>query len=314
MNHISRLVQCPLVGPHEGIDMGDRISGLWAAMATPLDADGHVDHAALARHGLWLLRSGCDGLVPFGTTGEGTSFSARERLAATEALLREGVRADCIALGTGCPAIPDTVSLTREAMALGLTHALILPPYFYRDAPEAGLEDAFDAIVHDVGSDRLRITLYHIPQASGVAVAPAMLARLRTRFGRIIAGVKDSTGDFESFQAFRTAAPDVGALVGAEIHIARALAVGGTGTICGMANLVPGLVRSMFAIPSSEERMREACDLFTGPFIPLLKSVLAAQTADAAWRAVRPPLRAADPGRGARIAASLAQLQERQAA
>jgi 4-hydroxy-tetrahydrodipicolinate synthase len=294
--------------------MADRIAGLWVAMATPLDADGRVDHASLARHGLWLLRQGCDGLVPFGTTGEGPSFSAAERLAATEALLREGVRPDRIALGTGCPAIPDTIALTREAMALGLTHALILPPYFFRDAPDAGLEDAFDAIVHGVGSDRLRATLYHIPQVSGVAIPPAVLGRLRARFGAIIAGVKDSTGDFASFQAFRAAAPEVGALVGAEVDIARALAAGGLGTICGMANIAPALVRGMFASAESEGAMRAACALIDGPFIPCLKAALAAQTGDAAWRSVRAPLRAADPGLGARIAAGLARLRERQPA
>ena len=117
--------------------------GLWVAMATPLDAEGHVDHTLLARHGLWLLEQGCDGLVPFGTTGEGPSFSGAERIAAAEALLRAGVPAARIGLGTGCPAIPDTVAMTREALSLGMTHALILPPYFFRDADDQGIEDAF---------------------------------------------------------------------------------------------------------------------------------------------------------------------------
>ncbi|MCW3474278.1 dihydrodipicolinate synthase family protein [Limobrevibacterium gyesilva] len=295
--------------------MSDVIRGLWAAMATPLDAEGHIDHAALARHGLALLDQGCDGLVPFGTTGEGPSFSAAERLAATEALLKAGVQADRIALGTGCPAIPDTVALSRQAMALGLTHMLILPPYFFRDAPDEGMEDAFAAIVDGVGSDRLRATLYHIPQVSGVSVPAAVLGRLRKRFGAVIAGVKDSTGDFDSFLAFRREAPDCGALVGAEVHINRALAAGGTGTICGMANLVPDLVRAMFTDPAAEANMKAACDLITGGhFLPLVKAAIAAATGDAAWRTVRPPLRAADPARGARIAAGLAALQARRAA
>lgn len=295
--------------------MSDVITGLWVAMATPLDATGAVDHAALAKHGRWLLDQGCDGLVPFGTTGEGTSFSAAERLGATEALLRAGVPTGQIALGTGCPAIPDTVSLTREAMALGLTHALILPPYFYRDAPEEGLEDAFAAIIDGVGSDRLRLCAYHIPQISGVPVPAAALARLRTRYGRIVAGVKDSTGDFASFMAFRQAAPDVGALVGAEPLIARALAEGGVGTICGMANLVPKLVRDMFTNPDAAPRMQAACDTLTGGhFLSNLKAALASTTGDATWRAVRPPLRAANPTRGAAIANTLATLMARQPA
>jgi 4-hydroxy-tetrahydrodipicolinate synthase len=295
--------------------MSDVITGLWVAMATPLDAAGAVDHAALAKHGKWLLEQGCDGLVPFGTTGEGTSFSGAERLAATEALLRAGVPTTQIALGTGCPAIPDTVAMTRESMALGLTHALVLPPYFYRDAPEEGLEDAFAAIIDGVGSDRLRLCAYHIPQVSGVSVPPAALGRLRARYGKVMAGVKDSSGDYNSFLAFRRAAPEIGSLVGAETLIARAAADGGVGTICGMANLVPALVREMFQGPDATARMQAACDTLSGGhFLSGLKAGLAAMTGDAAWRAVRAPLRAADPNRGARIAAALAGLTARQPA
>jgi 4-hydroxy-tetrahydrodipicolinate synthase len=192
---------------------------------------------------------------------------------------------------------------------------LILPPYFFRGAPAAGLEDAFSAIVEGVASERLRATLYHIPQVSGVAVPAGVLGSLRQRYGRVIAGVKDSSGDFEAFRAFRKAAPDCGCLVGAEVLIARALAEGGTGTICGMANLVPHLVRAMFAGPGGEPAMAAACAQINDPdFLALLKAALAARTGDAAWRAVRPPLRAADPARGARIATALAALQAPRAA
>ena len=295
--------------------MHDVIRGLWVAVATPLDAAGAVDREALVRHCQALLTAGCDGLALFGTTGEGPSFATPERLGALEAVLQSGIPAPRLALGTGCPSVQETVMLTRGALWLGLTHALILPPYFFRDATPQGIEDAFAAIIEGVGSDRLRATLYHIPQVSGVPVPPAVLARLRARFGRLVAGVKDSTGDFPTFRAFRQAAPDCGCLVGAEVEIARALAYGGTGTICGMANLVPGLVRAMFATPAAEPAMRQAVALLAGhPFIPALKSALAAQTADGAWRAVRPPLCPAPPELGARIAAALTTLEASRAA
>ena len=288
--------------------------GLWVAMATPLDAEGHVDHTLLARHGLWLLEQGCDGLVPFGTTGEGPSFSGAERIAAAEALLRAGVPAARIGLGTGCPAIPDTVAMTREALSLGMTYALILPPYFFRDADDQGIEDAFSAVIDGVGSDRLRATLYHIPQVSGVPVPAAVFGRLRKRYGELVAGVKDSTGEFAQFRAFRAAAPDAATLVGAEFDIARALAEGGAGSICAMVNIVPRLVRAMFDGPAGEPAMRAAIALMTGPFQATLKSVLAAQTGDAAWRTMRAPLRAVEPGVGTRIAASLAAIGKVKAA
>ncbi|MDR3537018.1 MAG: dihydrodipicolinate synthase family protein [Acetobacteraceae bacterium] len=272
--------------------MIDAISGLWAAVTTPSDGAGTIDHAALVRHGQWLLEHGCDGLVLFGSCGEGPSFSIRRRLAAAEAVLRAGIPAARLALGTGCPAIEDTVTLTRGALALGVTHALILPPYYFAGVSAAGIEDAFAAVLDGVADDRLSACLYHIPQVCGVGVPPEVLGNLRRRYGATVSGVKDSSGDFESFLAFRRAAPDVAAVVGAEVLIAKALAAGGAGSICGMVNLVPGLVRRMFTDAAPEADMAAACAQIDG--IPMLKAVQAALTGEPMWRTMRPPLLAAD--------------------
>jgi 4-hydroxy-tetrahydrodipicolinate synthase len=288
--------------------MSTPIAGLWVATATPIDAAGAVDHPALARHAKRLLDQGCDGLVLFGTTGEGPSFSPAERLATAEALLRAGIGTNQLALSTGCPAYTETVALTRSALALGLDRALILPPYFFRDATEEGLADAFSAVLDGVADPRLRATLYHIPQTSGVRVPAAILPVLRARFGEIVAGVKDSTGDFAEFLAFRAAAPELAILVGNEVDIPRALAQGGAGTICGMANIVPGLVRRLFHDANAASAMRGAIALMAPPFLPSLKSVLAAETGEDGWRMPRPPLRAAEAAVGQRIAEALAKL------
>ena len=292
--------------------MQDVISGLWVAVATPLDAAGVVDHDALVKHCQWLLANDCDGLALFGTTGEGPSFGSSERLAAAEAVLQAGIPAARISLGTGTSAIPETVALTRGALALGLMHTLIVPPFYFRDVSEQGIEDAFAAIIDGVGSDRLRATLYHIPQVSGIAIPAAVLGRLRARYGKLVAGVKDSTvtGDLKNFKEFRQAAPECGCVVGLEVDIWRALALGGTGSINGMSNVVPKLVRAMFRKAEAEVDMRNAANLLAGlPFAPAVKSAMAARTGDAAWRAVRPPLRPIDPAVGSRIAASLAEIE-----
>jgi 4-hydroxy-tetrahydrodipicolinate synthase len=267
-----------------------------------------VDHAALVRHAKGLTDAGCEGFVPFGTTGEGTSFSAGERLAAVEAMLGAGIPADRIALGTGCPAITDTIALTKSALALGLHHVLILPPYYYRDVDAQGIEDAFAAIIDGVADSRLRATLYHIPQTSGVPVPPEVAGRLRQRFGKLVAGVKDSTGVFENFRAFRAAAPELAIVVGNEADIGRALAEGGAGTICGMVNVVPHLVRAMFTDADALGPMQAALALMQAPFVPTMKSILAAQTGNAGWLRVRAPLREADAAGGQRIAAAMAGI------
>lgn len=284
-----------------------KISGLWAASATPIGADGAIDLPVLAAHARRLIMRGCDGLVLFGTSGEGPSFSIAERLDATEAVLRSGIPADKLALGTGCPAVVDTISMTKAMLALGISRAMILPPFYFAGAPDDGIEDAFTAIIEGVRDERLSACLYHIPQVSGVGVPAAVLGRLRQRFGATVAGVKDSTGDFDSFLAFRREAPDAAVLVGAEVLIGRALAQGGAGTICGMANLVPGLVRRMFDIPDAAAHMREAVGLIDG--IPMMKAVLAAMAGEPIWSRVRPPLRAADEAAARHAAVVLDRLE-----
>ena len=288
--------------------MTDTIHGLWVALATPLDAAGSIDQRTLTRHAQWVLDQGCDGIVLFGTTGEGPSFTATERLHAAESLLGVGIDATRIGLATGYPAIGDTVALTSDALGLELRHALLLPPYFYREVSAQGIEDAFAAVLDGVADSRLRATLYHIPQVSGVAVPPEVVARLRARYGQVLAGVKDSSGDFAHFQAFRAAAPEVAVAIGNEADIGRARAQGGVGTICGLGNLVPRMVRAMFTHPDAAGPMHAACAAMVGPFVPALKAAMAALTDEPGWARVRPPLRQAEDVTGHRIAATLRGL------
>ncbi|HKW82965.1 MAG TPA: dihydrodipicolinate synthase family protein, partial [Burkholderiaceae bacterium] len=65
--------------------------GIWPAMLTPLDAALDIDIAAFARHARNLLEAGCAGVTPFGTTGEGPSFTLAERRAAIDGLMAGGV-------------------------------------------------------------------------------------------------------------------------------------------------------------------------------------------------------------------------------
>lgn len=278
--------------------MTEAIRGFWVASATPLATDGSVDCAKLAGHAKQLFSRGVDGVVLFGTTGEGTSFNVSERVATVEALLKTDIAPERMGIGGGFPAISDSIALTRAMLGLGLRHVLLLPPYFDRSITADGIEDAFAAIFDGVADDRLRASLYHIPQVSGVAIPATVAASLRKRYGEQIAGLKDSSGDFKQFQAFRAAAPELAITVGNEPDIARAIAAGGAGTICGMANIAPELVKDMIDGKDVEARMQAAADAVvkTPSLVATLKAILAAQTGDADWLRVRPPLRALSDG------------------
>ena len=277
--------------------MSEQIKGLWCAVTTPIDASGSVDVGRLRDHTQWLFSEGVDGIVPFGTTGEGASFSSAERISVIGELLKSGISPDRIGLGVGMPALTETISVTRSALGLGLTHCLVLPPYFYRDATDEGLEDYFSSYIDHVADDRLRMTLYHIPQVAGIGIPARTAGSLRKRYGKLVAGLKDSSGDFKQFQAFRAHAPEVAVTVGNEPDIVRAVAEGGAGTICGMANIVPRLVRALVDGTGDVEQMSAITAIFSGrPFVPTLKAIMAERSGQKDWLRVRPALREATDG------------------
>src|SRR5438132_6190596 len=102
------------------------VRGLWCATLTPLGHDGAIDHARMAAHVRWLFAHGVDGVAPFGTTGEGPSFSVAERRTGLDALLAAGIPASQLVAATGCAAFADAVALTRHALSVGCARCLVL--------------------------------------------------------------------------------------------------------------------------------------------------------------------------------------------
>lgn len=273
------------------------LQGLWCATLSPLDAHGAFDAARLASHARRLFAAGIDGIAPFGTTGEGQSFSVAERLAGLDALLAAGVAPKRILAATGCAALPDAIELTRHAISAGCSGALLLPPFFFKDVTEEGIFAAYARLIDDVGDDRLRLYLYHIPQVSGVGLSVALVARLAAAYPAIVAGVKDSSGSFDNSRALVAALPELAIFVGHEPHLPELRKAGGAGTICGVANLYPRLMRRLYdssldsnpggALPLIESVIAA---LMRFPIFGALKSLQAELSGDESWRALRAPL------------------------
>jgi len=275
------------------------VSGLWCALLTPLDGEGGVDHVRLARHAASLLAQGVDGVAPFGTTGEGQSFSLAEREAGLDALLAAGIPAARIVAATGCAALTETVALTRHGVAAGCAACLVLPPFFFKDLSDEGLYAWYARVIEAVADPRLRVLLYHIPQVTGVAFSPALVERLATAFPDVIVGVKDSGGDWANTAALLQRFPQLAIFAGHEPHLPRLMRAGGAGTICGVANVLPGLVRALLSptvTAEDEARIRAFLDIvFRYPLLPAFKCIVAERSGDPGWRAVRPPLVALHP-------------------
>jgi len=277
------------------------IRGVWCATLTPFDDRGRPDYARLATHVRRLLKNGIDGIALFGTTGEGQSLALAERRAGLEALLAAGIPAARVVAGTGCAALPETIELTRHAVQAGCAGTLVLPPFFFKGVSDEGVYANYARLIDAVADTRFRLYLYHIPQFSGVALPHDVISRLMTTYPGVMAGVKDSGGDLthtrQLLERFRT----LSVFVGHEPHLPAAVAAGGAGTICGVANLYPRLLRRLYdqAVAGNvgDDLARVKAFVATLASVPLfaaLKAMMSELSRDAGWDALRPPLVALD--------------------
>jgi 4-hydroxy-tetrahydrodipicolinate synthase len=273
-------------------------NALIAAIATPLDPDLRPDARLLAERCRTLMAAGCDGVALFGTTGEGPAFAAGDRRLALERLLADGVAPSRLIVSVGALALPDVVALAAHATAQGVAGVLLMPPCLYRTGiGEDGIFRFYATVIDRVASDDLRLFLYHFPDISGVPLAPLAIRRLSERYPRTIVGLKDSGGDLGFTEMLLSHFPHLQIFTGTETHIPAVLASGGGGALCGLANVIPGLLRQLIDGATLAERRHplplvQAVDaiLSRGPFIPALKAIIADQTGEPAWRRVLPPM------------------------
>jgi 4-hydroxy-tetrahydrodipicolinate synthase len=279
-------------------DVG-RIAGVLAPVLTPFRADLSPDPERLVRHCRWLLANGCAALAPFGTTSEANSLSVDERERLLGALLEAGIPAARLVPGTGCSALPDSVRLTAHAVRHGCAGVLMLPPFYYKAVSDEGLERAFGEVIERVGDDRLRVYLYHIPPIAQVGISPALVDGLLRRYGRAIAGMKDSSGDFGNTKRMIDlfAARGFDVFVGSERFLLDGLRAGGVGCITATGNVNPAAIDRVYRAWQTAEADRLQAEVNEvraaverHPVIPALKAIVAHHATDPAWLTVRPPL------------------------
>ena len=277
------------------------VQGVWCAVLTPFDAAGLTDSARLARHVRRILAAGVDGIALFGTTGEGQSLSLKERREGLDALLAAGIAPSRIVAATGCASLPETIALTRHAVESNCAGALVLPPFFFKAVTDEGVFASYARLIDGVGDARLPLYLYHIPQVSGVAISSSVIERLAIDYPGILAGVKDSECNLDHTRMLLSRFGDLAIFVGFEPHLPAALAAGGAGTICGIANLFPRLLRRLYdnALTADYHDDLKRVESFIAaleryPLFAAFKALQAELANDDGWAALRPPLVALD--------------------
>ena len=236
-------------------------------------------------------------------------MSAEERSTLLDALVAAGIDPSRMMPGTGCCSITETVELTAHAVKHGCAGVLMLPPFYYKEVSEEGLYRYFSEVVQRVGDTRLKIYLYHIPPVAIVGIMPKLIERLLKAYPNTIAGMKDSSGDWNHTKTFldafaetaRPARTGFDVFVGSESFLLANMRNGGVGTISATANVNPAAIHKLYRrwdtagdADQQQSKLNVVREAFSSSRFPsmiaALKQAIAFYGNDPEWIRLRPPL------------------------
>jgi 4-hydroxy-tetrahydrodipicolinate synthase len=214
------------------------MAGVWrgsmVALVTPFK-DGKVDEASLKRLVDWQIERGTSALVPCGTTGESATLSHDEHDRVIELVVQACRGRVPVIAGTGSNNTQEAIRLTAHAKRVGADAALLISPYYNRPT-QRGLHLHFKAIAEAVD---LPLVVYNIASRTGVNIEPETMARIAADCRNVVA-VKEASGNLEQMSRILLLTQRrIALLSGDDALTLPALAIGGTGVISVVANLVP---------------------------------------------------------------------------
>ncbi len=264
------------------------LRGALAAAVTPLRQGGSaLDEEAFAPLVEFLHHGGVDGLLAFGTNGEGILLSVAERMRGLRLFVDASEDRLQVAAHCGAQTTADTVALAADAAEAGAEAvAVIGPPYFQLDE----VAQLMHFVAAAGACAPLPFYVYEFARTSGYPVAIDVLLRLREVAANFV-GLKVSDTPWEAFELYMLDGLDV--FVGPEALIHRGLEAGAVGAVSALASAFPAEVAAVVREPTEQAaanlaRLRADVERF--PRQAALKRVAAARGVPLE-SAVRAPLR-----------------------
>jgi 4-hydroxy-tetrahydrodipicolinate synthase len=210
------------------------LTGTLTALVTPFQRQmvAYDDLRSLVNS---QIRSGIDGLVPAGSTGESATLSHEEHMDVVQGVIAAARGRVPVVAGTGSNSTQEALALTRAAHAAGADAMLIVAPYYNRPTQE-GLFRHFSQVAE--ATDR-PIVLYSIPSRCGVEISVAVVERLRAKYPHV-RYIKESGGSVDRVDQLKQAlGDDLTVLSGDDSLTLPFMAVGAEGVISVASNLLP---------------------------------------------------------------------------
>jgi 4-hydroxy-tetrahydrodipicolinate synthase len=217
--------------------------GVFTALATPFEADGGIDEAALRSLVERQIEGGVSGLVPMGTTGESPTLSHNEHVRVIEIVVDQTSGRCPIIAGSGSNSTDEAMEMTQQAMEIGADASLQVAPYYNKPSQE-GFYRHFSTIADAAD---IPLIIYNIPSRTGKNIENDTMCRLAQHPN--IVGVKEASGDLDQVMDLVSRKPEEFVVLSGDDKLAYPIvALGGHGVISVAGNYLPAKMSEFMAV------------------------------------------------------------------
>ena len=229
------------------------LTGTITALVTPFSG-GNVAFPELKKLVNKQIRSGINGIVPMGTTGESPTVTHEEHLEVVQTVVEVVAGRVPVIAGTGSNSTREAVALTAKAHDLGVDAMLVVAPY-YNKPNQAGLLAHFSRIAEATDKP---IVLYSIPSRCGIEIGVSTVEALRAKYPHVCY-IKEAGGSVDRVDQLKSAmGTDITVLSGDDSLTLPFMAVGAEGVISVASNLLPKEVGKMVALAAANDFAKAA--------------------------------------------------------
>lgn len=277
--------------------------GVWTDVLVPLQEDLRIDEAKLTAHLRNLSAKGLERFVLFGQAGEGTSFSADEKLSAITHIMAAGVAGTDILLGVQSSSFTEVAQFIRKAYVLGVRRFLVSAPQYGLPFSHVALFDYFDHLIKQVSLPDWKLFIHQLSGSNHASDLPeATLADLHKVHPQVFVGIVDQDIHVNhTVDLIRAFATD---LAIASCHEPNLSILKSTVCVSALANVIPKIMQHLLTndvpeqatkiagmkVAKPDDRVVELMTLLGDyPAIAAMKLLLSQHYRMESWERVRPP-------------------------
>lgn len=250
------------------------LRGVYTALITPMHKDGSIDYQKLDNLIDDQIKSGINGILACGTTGQSATLSHEEHADLAEYIFNYVNGRTRVMVSSGSNNTREAIFLSQEIESrIGPSTFLHVTGY-YNNPPQKGLVAHYNAVTEAVSSDS-NIILYNVPgrTKSNIEAETAITLAKNPK----IIGVKEASGDLELVQRIidRTDPNEFRVMSGEDNLVAKIIEIGGYGVISATANIAPKYFAEMTR--TALEGNNEEANRMQEYIMPLVKAVFLAK-------------------------------------